>query len=53
MEGSRVRLIRVITERTMDKINERLKPDTTTFNIIYEELQEALKIMKESVEASR
>ena len=51
MEGSRNRLIRAITERTMVKITDRQKLDIPTFNIIYEEVKKALEIMKDSLDS--
>jgi len=54
MNGSSNPLIRSLTERTMSKIVDRRKGvlnDTALYNIIYEEVQECIKITIDSVQA--
>jgi len=54
MEGSNNPFVRALTERTMSKIVERRKgvlKDTALYNIIYEEVQECIKITIDSVRA--
>lgn len=41
-------MIRRIVERTMAKIGERVELEISVYNIIYEEIQEAAKIILDS-----
>jgi hypothetical protein len=48
MNGSKNPLIRAITERTMEEIINRKKIDTSLYNVIYVEVQRAIKIALDS-----
>ena len=48
MEGSRNPLIKKITEMTMAKIREQIIIETKEYNVIYEEVQDAIKIALDS-----
>ena len=48
MQGSKNSLIRAITERTMEEISKRKQLDTGLYNVIYTEVQMAIKIALDS-----